>query len=47
MLNRFFKYIQQIIITVFVFSLNKLGGDSELTECGVEYSRQLGAYINR
>ena len=46
MLNRFFKY-NKIIITVFVCSLNKLGGDSELTECGVEYSRQLGAYINR
>ena len=27
-------------------SLNKLGGDSELTECGAEYSRRLGSYIN-
>ena len=38
----FYKYYH-----LSVCSLNKLGGDSELTECGVEYSRQLGAYINR
>jgi len=27
-------------------SLKKLGGDSDLTDCGAEYSRKLGSYIN-